>query len=177
MESDRQLVYQWFHGMLFDSQPITIEQKGVLISLMHTQEMRRTFADILAEVGTSVRVIKSEKVLKLLSDVIRFVLTLIVHEDFEEFRLVWLVLDSSQHIYFVTPKKRKLYLYQMIADHGIWSDFNHWRNLVWYTMRLKIDEAIRRKKINGTSLQNIKAATSKLMQTKDEKFKHEMKDH
>lgn len=65
----------------------------------------------------------------------------------------------------------------MIADHGIWSDFNHWRNLVSFTMRHKIDEAIRRKKINGTSLQNIKAATSKLMQTKDEKFKQEMKDH
>ncbi len=96
--------------------------------------MRSSLADILAEVGTSIRVIKSEKVLKLLSDVIRFVLTLIVHEDFEEYRLIWLVLDSSQHIYLQTPNKRKQYLYQMIADHGIWSDLNHWRELLSYTM-------------------------------------------
>lgn len=88
--------------MLFESQSITIEQKGVLISLMHSKEMRASLADILAEVGTSIRVIKVEKVLKMLSDVIRFVLTLIVHEEFEEYRLVWLVLDSSQHIYYQT---------------------------------------------------------------------------
>jgi hypothetical protein len=55
MEEDRKLLVTQFKGMLFESKPITIEQKGVLISLMHTEVMRETLADILSEVGTSVR--------------------------------------------------------------------------------------------------------------------------
>jgi hypothetical protein len=47
---------------------------------MHNKPMRETLTNILSEVGTSVRIIKSEKVLKLIADVIRFVLTLFVHE-------------------------------------------------------------------------------------------------
>lgn len=97
--------------MLFESVPITIEQKGVLISLMHTQTMRETIADILSEVGTSTRQIQSFEVLKLIADVIRFVLTLFVHENFQEFRLLYTILDSSAHIFWVGPKKRKSYLY------------------------------------------------------------------
>lgn len=41
--------------MLFESKPITIEQKGVLISFMHSKLMRDTLADILGEIGTSAR--------------------------------------------------------------------------------------------------------------------------
>jgi len=47
---------------------------------MHMQTMRETLADILSEVGTSARQINSFEVLKLIADVIRFVLTLFVHE-------------------------------------------------------------------------------------------------
>lgn len=69
--------------------------------------MRETLADILSEVGTSVRQIATYEVLKLIADVIRFVLTLFVHEDFDEYRLLYTILDSSAHIYFVKTKKRK----------------------------------------------------------------------
>lgn len=93
--------------MLFESKPITIEQKGVLISLMHTEVMRETLADLLSEVGTSVRQIASYEVLKLIADVIRFVLTLFVHENFDEYRLLYTILDSSSHIFCIKTKKRK----------------------------------------------------------------------
>jgi len=66
--------------MLFESKPITIEQKGVLISFMHSKLMRDTLADILGEIGTSARQIATNEVLKLIADIIRFVLTLFVHE-------------------------------------------------------------------------------------------------
>lgn len=81
---------------------------------MHQEEIREVLADILSEVGTSVRLIESHEVIKLIADILRFVLTLFVHEQFTEFRLLYTILDSSAHIYYVTPKKRKFYLYQLI---------------------------------------------------------------
>ena len=53
MEEDRKILLTQFKGMLFESKPISIEQKGVLISLMHSDTMRETLTDILMEVGTS----------------------------------------------------------------------------------------------------------------------------
>ena len=142
--------------------------------------MRETLTNILSEVGTSVRIIKSEKVLKLIADVIRFVLTLFVHEQSDEFRLLFTILDSSSHIYFIGSKKRKIYMYQVLQDHGIWSDIDNWRELVNYTIRFKIEDALRRKKLkkNETdkqiSLKRFGEVIDKnlkvLMQTKDEKY-------
>ena len=78
---------------------------------MHQSTMREVLIDILAEVGTSVKVIKSHEVLKLIADVIRFTLTLVVHEELTEPRLLYYILDSSSQIYFVGAKKRKLFLF------------------------------------------------------------------
>jgi len=111
MEEDRHLLVTHFRGMLFESRPITIEQKGSLISLMHMKTMRQTLADILMEVGTSVRQIQTFEVLKLIADVIRFVLTLFVHENFDEYRLLYVILDASAHVYCLSQARRKQYLY------------------------------------------------------------------
>lgn len=96
---------------MFESKPITIEQKGALISLMHDQSMRETLADILSEVGTTSRLIQNYECLKMVADIIRFVLTLFVHEQFSDFRLLYTILDSSSLIYYLGPKKRKIYLH------------------------------------------------------------------
>jgi hypothetical protein len=78
---------------------------------MHMKTMRQTLADILMEVGTSVRQIQTFEVLKLIADVIRFVLTLFVHENFDEYRLLYVILDASTHVYCLSQARRKQYLY------------------------------------------------------------------
>lgn len=108
--------------------------------------MRETLADILSEVGTTPRLIQNYECLKLVADVIRFVLTLFVHEQFSDFRLLYTILDSSSLIYYLGAKKRKIYLHQSLFDHGIWSDISNWRECIQYTMKFKVDDAIRRRK-------------------------------
>lgn len=73
--------------------------------------MRETLADILGEVGTTPRLVQNYECLKLVADVIRFVLTLFVHEQFSDFRLLYTILDSSSLIYYIGAKKRKIYLH------------------------------------------------------------------
>lgn len=48
-------------------------------------------------------------------------------------------------IYF-TQKKRKQYLSGLLYDHGIWSDMTNWRDCIDYIIKIKIEDAVRRKK-------------------------------
>ena len=57
MTKDKRLLVTQMRG-LFNSIPIRIEEKGYLIQLMHTQDMRVQMADILSEV-TQNRLIQS----------------------------------------------------------------------------------------------------------------------
>ena len=46
----------------------------------------------------------------------------------------------------MAARKRKVYLSSLIADHGIWGDSNNWRDMVEYMIRLKMEDAYRRRK-------------------------------
>ena len=85
--------------------------------------------------------------MKLLADVIRFVMTLFVHEQLTDFKLLYMVLECCQLVYYMAAKKRKVYLSSLIADHGIWSDSTNFRDCIDYMIRLKIEDAHRRKKL------------------------------
>jgi len=65
---------------------------------MHNFEMRLALTDILAEVNQS-RQIQSYECLKLIADILRFVLTLFVHEQLYDYRLFYSILECSSFIY------------------------------------------------------------------------------
>ena len=84
--------------------------------------------------------------MKLLADVLRFVMTLFVHEQLSDYKLLYMVLESSQLVHYMAARKRKVYLSSLIADHGIWGDSNNWRDMIEYMIRLKMEDAYRRRK-------------------------------
>ena len=55
--------------------------------------------DLLNEV-TGPKKIENEEVIKIISDIIRFVLTLFVHDSFSDHRLLSAILESSALIYY-----------------------------------------------------------------------------
>eukprot|EP00354_Favella_ehrenbergii_P011182 CAMPEP_0170454182 /NCGR_PEP_ID=MMETSP0123-20130129/2525_1 /TAXON_ID=182087 /ORGANISM="Favella ehrenbergii, Strain Fehren 1" /LENGTH=113 /DNA_ID=CAMNT_0010716821 /DNA_START=1557 /DNA_END=1898 /DNA_ORIENTATION=+ len=73
-------------------------------------------------------------------------MTLFVHEQLSDFKLLYMVLESSQLVHYMAARKRKVYLSSLIADHGIWGDSNNWRDMIEYMLRLKMEDAYRRKK-------------------------------
>lgn len=79
--------------------------------MMHDASIREIFTTILLEVGNQPRLIKNQQCLRLLSELIRFVLTLFVHEESVNFRLLYVILDSSSYLYYLGQKRRKIYLY------------------------------------------------------------------
>ena len=73
-------------------------------------------------------------------------MTLFVHEQLNDYKLLYMVLQCCQMVYFTAARKRKVYLSSLIADHGIWSDTANWRDCIEYMLRLKMEDAYRRKK-------------------------------
>lgn len=59
---------------LLKSEPITIEEKGKLIQMMHNKAMRSAMTDILKDI-VSPRLLSSSECLKLIADIIKFILT------------------------------------------------------------------------------------------------------
>lgn len=110
---------------------------------MHDQDMRDILTDIVSEINQPVELANYE-CMKLLADVIRFVMTLFVHEQLTDFKLLYMVLECCQLVHYMAARKRKVYLSSLIADHGIWSDTANWRECIEYMIRLKIEDALRR---------------------------------
>ena len=113
---------------------------------MHDYNMRCCLTDIISEINQPLH-FENYECMKLLADILRFVMTLFVHEELTDYKLLYTVLDCCQMIYFLAAKKRKVYLSALIYDHGIWSDMSNWRDTIDYIIRLKMEDAQRRKKI------------------------------
>jgi hypothetical protein len=73
--------------------------------MMHDSQMRVVMTEILQEI-TAPKKIENIECLRLISDIIRFVLTLFVHEQDADYRLLAVILDCSQHLYFVNNKRK-----------------------------------------------------------------------
>lgn len=73
LNSDR-LILQDQMKKLLRSEPITIEEKGYLIQLMHNKALRSVMTEILIEV-TSPKQLKNLECLKLIADILKFILT------------------------------------------------------------------------------------------------------
>ena len=95
MEDDNNLlIQQKFKKMIYESKVIDLEEKGQMIQLLYDNEMRSNIVEILQEINSPKRIDNLE-CLKLIADILRFVLTLFVHESEADPKLLACILDSS----------------------------------------------------------------------------------
>lgn len=71
-----------------------MEEKGALIQLMHTRALRSVLTEIFSEV-TSPKPLANLESLKQIADVMKFILTLFVHEQSNDYKLLYTILESS----------------------------------------------------------------------------------
>ncbi len=67
-------------------------------------------------------------------------LTLFVHEQDSDYKIIYAILESSQNIYYVL-NKRKQFLSQVLNDHGIWMDTNIWADCIDVVISAKIEQS------------------------------------
>ena len=80
--------------MIYESKPISMEEKGELVHILNDQKMRIAATEVLQEVQAPKNV-KNVDCLKLLSDILRFILTLFIHEKTADFEFLTAMLDSA----------------------------------------------------------------------------------
>ena len=73
---------------------LELEEKAKVINMMHDKDMRNIMTILLEDIN-SPRLIDSLECLRLIADIIRFILTLFVHEETADYRLLAVILESS----------------------------------------------------------------------------------
>jgi len=69
-----------------------------------------------------------------------------VHEQSNDYQLLYTILDSAHHVYYIAQNRRKQFLYALLDDHGIWhGDAHNWRECILEVVEIKVQEAARRK--------------------------------
>ena len=91
--------------MIYESKAIEIEEKGLIIQLLYDSDQRQNVTEILQEI-TAPKCIENLETLKLIADILRFVLTLFVHESEAEPKLLAAILDCSQNLFYQNKKRK-----------------------------------------------------------------------
>ena len=86
-------------------------------------------------IGTARNVVSLEG-LQTLGELIKYLLTAIMHEKDVNFKVIYAILNSSQLLYFQSNEEglktqyKKYYLTQFVNDHGIWQEENIWKSVL-----------------------------------------------
>lgn len=141
-EYDR--IQELLRQMVYESKPITMDEKGEIIGLLNDFRHRSALTGVLEEV-MSPRPIENMDCLNLLSDLVRFILTLFVHEKDIDYQLLRAMLESSSYLYYISSvTKRKSLLTHFIMDHGIWADVQAWKQCIFINISDKMKESAER---------------------------------
>ena len=92
--NDSKILKTNMRDMINKSKVISLEIKGQLIHMMHDKQMRQVMTDILNEVKQPQQ-INNLECLKIIADLLRFVLTLFVHEETADYGLFYAILECS----------------------------------------------------------------------------------
>jgi len=113
-----------------------LNEKAYIINWLNDEKFREILSEILGEI-TAPRSIENLETLQQISDILRFVLTLFVHEQDCEYLLLGVILEISQQLYYMN-NRRKRYLLFYFMDHGIWADTNKWRECITSNIKYKM---------------------------------------
>ena len=96
--------------------------------MLHDTTNRIVVAEFLYDI-TSPRVIENFESLKILGEIIKYMLTAFVHDKDHDYKIIYAILLSSQFLYSL-KNKRKIFLTTLLNDHGIWQDTQKWKSWI-----------------------------------------------
>ena len=80
--------------MIYDSKPISLDEKGEIIHILNDTRVRSAITEVLIDISAPKQVDNLD-CLKYISDILRFILTLFVHEKKIDFQMMSAIVDSS----------------------------------------------------------------------------------
>lgn len=150
------------------------ETLSMLIRCFHERDVRMRITETLRQVGTA-RCVVSLRGLQTLGELIKYMLTAIIHEKDVNYRVITAILNVSQLLYFQDDEtgasngkrkkvSRKYYLTQYVNDHGIWQEENIWKSVLSKVLNNKFSEAVQKDKERKSELEDSKRNDDSLTQ-------------
>jgi hypothetical protein len=127
------------HQCLFKSRILSNKEMGKVKAKLQTPEDRDGLISVLNDVGIHPRQVMKNECFEQIGDIIQFCLTLFVHQEFIDNKLLYTILNTSCCIFVMMPGSRKKYLYQFMCEHRIWKSSFVWRDCITYTINSKLD--------------------------------------
>ena len=126
---------------LMRGEPITYEEKSLIISSLHSEQIREILGEFLKEVNAP-KQLENIEAIKTLGEIIKYSLTAFIHERDENYKIVYAVLHSSQHLFYVDASGQRLFLTGLLNDHGIWQETTVWKTCIQKLLNLRFHEAV-----------------------------------
>ena len=155
LELTKQRLYECFQNIIYHSRitekseaEIVPEKETLskLILAFHERDTRMKITEVLRSVGTQ-HCCVSLRGLQTLGELIKYLLTAIIHEKDVNYKVILAILNASQLLYFQREqsqkrKNKKYYLTQYVNDHGIWQEENIWKSVLSKVLNNKFSEAV-----------------------------------
>lgn len=79
--------------------------------------------------------------MKTLSDIIKYLITVSIHDKQNDFEIIYSILWCSQNIYVVDEvTMKKTFLTHNVKEHGIWQDISKWIYWIYKVIENKRQE-------------------------------------
>ncbi len=98
-EIDQPTMIQYLHDLIRGN-VITYDEKSKIISSLHNAKIRDCVADFFRTIN-SPRQLDNMESLRTLGEILKYSLTAFIHDMDDNYKLVYAILHSSQHIYHV----------------------------------------------------------------------------
>jgi len=131
---------------LFKGKALTKEDQLKVFELIHEDYIDTVLSNHLNSIKTPRR-LESVEILKSLAEIIKYLITVSIHDKHNDFNIVISVLGCSQNVYAIDQKSmRKILLTHLIRNHGIWQDISKWILWIYKVIEDKRQEYNERRK-------------------------------
>lgn len=127
-DNNKTFVYTAIEG-IFSGKDLNKDDQLRVFELLHEDYIVKVVANYLSTIKSS-RELPNSSLLRSLGEIIKYLLTVSIHDKQNDYSIISAVLGSSQFIFSFDPlTMKKILLTHWIKDHGVWQDISKW--ILW----------------------------------------------
>ena len=133
---------------LFQGNDLNTDDQLKIFELLHENYLSKVVS-IYLNAFKSPRKLANMSIMKSLSEIIKYLITVSIHDKQNDFEIIISVLGCSQYIYAIDETSmRKVLLTHWIKEHGVWQDISKWILWVYKVIENRKQEFVNKKKNN-----------------------------
>ena len=117
---------EMFNKLILDDKSIN---KIEIIDILTSLDGRQAFTNILMKISSPLRVNSLES-LNIIGELVIFFLNSLLYVKDLNLLLLYSVLNASRYLFFKSNKLHKIFLYNLVLKHQVWTDHSRWKSII-----------------------------------------------